>query len=348
MPFEFQSGAVIDTRPDSKKIKDFNFKEAVSSASPVNWIEKKPCDWRRFPDQNQDGSGSCVAQTIKKIAGVLIWLREKTFITFSATPIYQNRSNKPNPGMLGVEAFDIWATKGIITEQLVRSENMNDAQMDEELIEDYQKNIAKEFRISGHIGIDSGDFETVASVIQYTKKAIMTWFYFTADEWSKEIPTINDPNLLLENSLKHSVTAVDFFLYNGKKYILVEDSAHFGGFTYHLISEEFFKARNWFIRYPICFQFESGSILKPIYNFTTPLVFGQLNRDIKALQDILKYEGLFPMNIESTGYYGAITAKGVYQWQIKNNITTLSELNVLEGRRVGNKTIIALNQIYGQ
>ena len=68
--------------------------------------------------------------------------------------------------------------------------------------------------------------------------------------------------------------------------------------------------------------------------------------DVVALQNILKYEGRFPANVASTGYYGSITAKAVYNFQVAHQVASLSELNSLGGRRVGPKTIKALNEIY--
>ena len=252
--------------------------------------------------------------------------------------------------MMGVEAFDIWMNNGLPLEQLTPSEKMSDAQMDAIQVEQYEKDIAKVFAVGGHIGVNNGDFDTVASVIQTTGKAVMTWFFFTAEEWGREIPVIIDPNLTIQSGLRHSVAAVDCFLVNGKEYLLIEDSAHFAGFTYHLISREFFNARNWFTRYPMSFKFQEQTQItpKPQYTFTVPMVFGETSDDIKALQNILKYEGLFPLNTSSTGYYGAITAKAVLQWQVKNAAAPLEELNQLQGRRVGSKTIKKLNEIYGQ
>ena len=76
------------------------------------------------------------------------------------------------------------------------------------------------------------------------------------------------------------------------------------------------------------------------------MVFGETSESVRALQGILKYEGLFPSNIAATAYYGAITAKAVYQWQIKHNVASTAELNALQGRRVGKKTLTALNSLY--
>lgn len=348
---DFQSGANLDNRDVEAKEKDHMFEEIVATANAVDWKEKAKNQWRRFEDQDQDGSGSCVAQTIKKLAKVLGKLNNYD-LNLSATSIYQRRSNKPDSGMIGIEAFDIWKNKGISLEGMVPSQKMSDSEMDTQIIKPEADQVAEVFKIGNHVGLNAGDFETVASVIQTTGKAVMVWFYFTGSEWSKEIPTIENPNLDRNNALRHSVPAVDFFLFGGKKYILVEDSAHFAGLTYHLISEEFFKARNWFARYPMNYKFNDQTqpqppdetpSNKPKYTFNVDLQFGMRSADVVALQNILKFEGFFPVNIESTGYFGAITKSGVQKYQDKHNIAHASDGGY---GRVGPKTRANLNTIY--
>lgn len=373
-------GALIDDRPAEAQLKDINFVELVAEAAPVNWKEKKDSEWRRFTEQNQDGSGSCVAQTIKKLAEVNLYLKEGIHLEFSATPIYAARSNRPGGGMIGVEAFDIWKRDGITLEKLVPSYKMTDKQMDEAKVEEYEKNVGKVFSIAGHVGVPLKSIDEVASIIQQTGKAVMVWFYFTSSEWGQLVPTVKVPNLDLyaNATARHSVAAVDFGLRNGKKVLRVEDSAHFGGFKEHYITEEFFIARNWFARYSMNFVFQDNSQPvppspvpvppaptpgKPRHTFTKPLEFIALNpngqignlalheaqkADVMKLQDILRYEGLFPANVASTGYYGATTAKGVYNYQVKHAVAPLAELNAIvpKGGRVGNKTIASLNSRY--
>lgn len=365
-------GANLDNRPDESKEKDFNFNETVAGAAAVNWVEKPQQDWRVFPVQDQNGSFSCVAQTIKKLALINLWLKDKIFVIFSASHIYQRRSNKPAQGMIGVEAFDIWRD-GITLEQFAPSELMTDPQMDNLKIQPYEDAIGKVFSIGGHIGIPIKDIDTVASIIQQTGKGVMLWFFFTQNEWSRQVPIIENIGLVAdsEKAIRHSVTGVDFTLYKGKKAIIIEDSAHFGGFAQRIITEDFFNVRNFLARYPMNFKFQDQSQLtpaptpvpnpKPKFWFVNPLVFIPLDSSgnisdptlnnqqkiaVSALQDILKYEGFFPLNTSSTGYYGAITAKAVLQWQLKHSVASLDELNSLKGRRVGMQTIQALNNIY--
>lgn len=342
-------GALLDTRSAEAKIKDYKFKEIVASAAPVNWIEKPEVTWRIFPDQNQNGSGSCVAQTLKKLLGISLWLRDGIFIKFSATHIYNRRTNRPNPGMIGVEAFEIVRLGGATLEDFVKSEQLTDAQMDAAPIQKHEEDIGMILRLGNHLDLPIKDIETVASVIQQTGKGVMVWFYFLGDEWSPKVPLIINPTLQLEDStaLRHSATATDFFLWNGKKCLLIEDSAHFGGITRRIITEDFYKKRNWFAHYGMNFKFEDQSPTPtpmPNHTFTVPLLFGQTNNDIKALQDILRYEGLFPANTQSSGYYGAITCTAVLKFRTKYGISSTSDPL---GRSVGPLTIAKLNQIYG-
>lgn len=347
----FQSGARVDQRSAEEKLKDYHFEEIVATANPVNWTEKSPTQWRQFPIFNQNGSGSCVAQTLAKLLGVLYWLKNQSYVHFSATHIYQRRANKPNGGMNGVDAFNI-ASQGVTLEELVPSQIMTDAQMDGVLIEQYKKDVGTVFKIPNYVSLPVKDIDTIASVIQTTGKAVMVWFYFdNSGEWI-DIPEIHNVNLSLEASStnRHSVSAVDFTLFQGKKAIIIEDSwGKFGSWNgQRVITEDFFKVRNWFAAYPIAFVFDDQSqpSPQPQYAFTKALELGQTSNDIKELQNILKYEGLFPTNTTSTGYYGAITAKAVLAWQKKHAVASVEELDSLQGRRVGSKTLAALNQIY--
>jgi hypothetical protein len=210
---EYINGANLDTRSDSEKEKDFRQEELVAKTDYVLWEEKHGSKWRTFDVQNQANSGSCVAQTIKKMARVLA-LEKKYDLFFSATDIYQKRSNKPTSGMIGLEAFEIWRKEGIALEQMAKSQLMSDAEMDRLKIEKQARDVGEVFKIGGHLGIQNGNFESVASTIQATNKAVMVWFFFTAKEWSDFIPTVQDRSLYADIALRHSVTAVDFFLYN--------------------------------------------------------------------------------------------------------------------------------------
>lgn len=354
----FQSGALLDVRPESEKIKDYKFGEIVSAVNPVNWVEKPQSAWRHFPIFNQNGSGSCVAQTLAKLGGILYWLKNQIYVHFSATHIYQRRVNKPQGGMGGVDVFEV-GRKGITLEELVPSQSMTDAQMDSVDIPQYKQDVGTIFKIGNYVTVPEKDIETVASIIQTTGKGVMLWFYFKHDEWT-EHPVVKYPNLdrHASDTARHSVTGVDPVLVGGKKCLIIDES--WGQNTalngQRIIDEDFYKARNFFAAYPVSFKFDDQNqpqpsptpVVKPKWTFTVPLVFGDISVDVTYLQNILKYEGFFPTNADSTGQYWAITAKGVLAWQKKYAIATNAELDALMGRRVGPKTIKKLNELYSQ
>jgi hypothetical protein len=251
--------------------------------------------------------------------------------------------------MSGVDVFNI-ARQGVTLEELVPSQKMTDNQMDTTPIESYKEKVGEIFKIGNFLTISQLSIDTVASVVQTTGKGVMVWFYFDFPEWT-DVPHVKNPSLTPYNAPgRHSVAVVDYTLYRGKKALIIEDSwgTSYGKAGQRVIDEDFFNARCYFAGYPMNFAFEDQAVKpKPVYRFTTPLEFGITHGDVIKLQDVLKYEGLFPTNTDSTGYYGAITAKAILAWQIKHKVAPLDELNSLQGRRVGAKTIEKLNALYG-
>ena len=310
-----QTGANLDTRSAERKALDYTFNEIVTSAEAVNWFAKPDEQIREFPVLDQSFSGSCVAQTIAKMAMVHLWLREQSFLPFSATGIYTHRSNKPQGGMIGVESFDIWREHGIPLEALVPSQQMGNQAMDAQKIDKRETEIAKYFGISNHIGVDTADIELVASIIQKTNKPVMLWYYFNHDEWSLTTPVVKrDISLYAGSTSRHSVTAVDFtLLSSGEKALVIEDSSHFGGYTRRFVTQDFHEKRNFFARYGMNFMYEE--VLIPRNKLSKTLRMGMRDSEVVILQDFLKSQKLFPTNTDSTGYFGAITKKAVQGFQ---------------------------------
>lgn len=325
-----QPGALEDTRTDAEKANDYKFTEIVSAVEPVVWTEKPQNTWRKFPINNQDSSGSCVAQTLRKMYGVYVWLKTKYYLDISASHIYQRRSNRPQAGMQGDDAFKI-GQKGTTLETFAPSDNMSDAQMDSVNVLPLMERVGETFKLGNYMVVQSGDIDTIASIIQTTGKAVMVWFYFKYSEW-QDVPMVQYPTLdrYAQSTIRHSLAAVDFTLYQGKKALIIDDS---WGITQamngqRVITEDFFKARNFFAAHFQNFAFEEVST-KPRYTGT-----------IVSLQDCLKAEGLFPTNVESTGFYGPITIKAVNAFQVKYGLDPVG-VSV-----VGPKTKAKLKTLY--
>ncbi len=338
----FSSGAALDTRTDVQKQKDWQQREVLASAASVQWAEKPQSAWRTFPIFNQDGSGSCVMQSQCKEMGIMRYLTDGRYVHFSVADGYQRRANKPAPGMGSDDARRI-AASGITLELLAPSQNMSDADLDAETVEPYKREVGSVFAVPNHLALPIKNIDAVASTIQATRKGVMVWFYFLIDEWTA-VPTVKYPALDLDapSVARHSVTAVDFTIQNGEKCLIIEDSwgTSAGIAGQRVITERFFNARNWFADYLVNFAFK-GTPAKPQYFFGTSLELNDQNGDVKALQDCLRYDGEFPSNADSTGFFGSITKKAVGDYQLKHGVI-FSSADPGYGR-VGPKTRAALN-----
>ncbi len=318
-------GLLEDTRPPLQKAKDYKFSEIVSATAPVAWKEKKQKDWRKFPIQNQGRSGSCVAQTLRKMYGIYIKESTGAYVDLSASHIYQRRMNKPQAGMLGSDAFKI-GQKGTTLEVFAPSENLTDAQMDAVRVIPFMEKVGEVFKLGNYVEVDPPNFETVASIIQATGKGVMCWFYFKADEW-KDVPLVKYPNLVRQanDTLRHSITLHDPILYKGKKGIVSDESWGLGTAMngQRVITEDFFKKRCFFVGHFQNFKFEEGATPRPRYDGT-----------VKSLQDCLKYEGVFPLNVESTGVFGNITTQAVKDFQAKYGLEQVGTVGPLTSAKL--------------
>ncbi len=366
---ETYQGAQIDTRPESEKEKDYRFEEIVASAAPVDWKEKSFDQMRQFPIFDQGRSGSCVAQTGKKMLGVYVQLKTGEWIDLSASHIYKRRSNRPAGGMAGVNAFEIMK-QGTTLAKFAPDEKMSDSQMDAIDVNSFEEKIGHAFKIGAYLTVASRDIDLIASIIQQTQKAVMVWFYFKHDEWGA-IPVVKYPTLDLyaASTARHSVAATDFTILGksnapknkelwGKKALLIDDSWGPGagnGAGRRLITEDFFKARNWFSAHFMNFAFEDQNQPspaptpvpgKPKHTFLRDLEFSaeyKTDPEVVALQNCLKWEGCFPLNTDSTGYYGSITREAVRKFQVKYSIAGPGDAGY---GRTGPKTRAKLNSIF--
>lgn len=346
-------GANLDTRPPAEAAKqDITSKEVIASAAAVTWTEQAPESIRTFGVQDQMGKSDCVAETRRKVKRVMLKVNKGVDLDFSAVAFYRGRSNYPGGGMIAANAIEMDAQLGMTLDALVPSDKVTtEAEANALVVDPFNKDVAKIFATSQNdIVFTPGDIETIAGTIQKTRKAVMIWIYATTAEWSKLVPTVDvaltgpsDPRSVVV----HSITAIEPALYQGVKGFWIDDSAHFGGLSRRFVTEAFFRARNWWASYPIAFKFEAGTVVRPHHIFNVDLEFSatySTNSDTIALQDILKFEGCMPTNVDSTGYFGALTLAAVKQLQLKHGIAKEGDAGF---GRVGPKTRAYLNATYG-
>lgn len=301
MPKNIYIGA-RDTQTEEQKAKNYQFKEVCTAPFPVSWIEKPKENWKKFPVRNQDGSGTCVAQTYATELSIIFLEKYGVWIDFSASFPYQVRTDPSVMGCNSVDIFDKFPKIGDVFETYMPSQNLNEAQVMAVRREKYFEDLAKVYNIK-RIQLPI-DFETVASTIQATGKGVMVWFKFHPIEWiDKPFISGNKP------TSGHSVTAIDFFLVNGKKYLLILDSwgTNFAIKGYRLISEEYFNARCYMAAYLMNFQVQNNDIIPDRPHF--------VKDSVSSAKDCLKWEGLFPGNVPSNDIADNIFRSALISYQ---------------------------------
>lgn len=318
------TGLILPTQEEIDRLTKFD--EIVASANPVDW---RPLDINKLPNypiRNQAQSSSCVAFTLATMCSILYFTRTGDWVDFSARWFYFWRTNKPYPGMIGTNAFEIAGTKGVIPEVILRSDNLNEDQMNTPTIREWFSLIAEVFKLdTKFVLLPVGDIETATSVVQTTGKPLMVWFSFGDGEWG------NVPKIISNNPpYRHSVTFIPpsvkgemtYGIYEGEKAIVIQDSWGVIANTFNgkrVIKESFFKGRNLFSGYPFRFKFD---VVSTIPTYTGSIV---------SFQECMRSIALFPNNITYIENYGPLTKKSCLDFQSKYG---LIQTGVIDGQTI--------------
>lgn len=318
----------MDNRPEEAKKDDVHFSTIVATANAVNWLEKPKEEWRAFPVLNQYESFTCGANALAKANGIAFHSKFGSYIPFSRAHIYQRRLNVGLPGMALYDMFRV-ASEGITLEAIVKSPLKTDADHDNAVIESWMKKEGETWKVSGGVYLNN-DIDTIASVIQTTGKGVILLTYFLAGEVSKEIPYIVNSTLTQWDAiaLRHYWVAVDYTLYKGQKCLIIEDSAHFGGLNRRIVTEDWVNKRVVGAGYPMNFSFQEKVGNKPTYDGMTVI----------SAQKCLRYEGLFPTNVDYFESVGPTTRKALAAFQSRYGLTVNGAIDA--------PTRNKLNQLY--
>jgi len=333
------NGVVKDTRSKAEKAKDWQSTEVASlgEMKPVFRTVKKN-KWKKYTLRDQDGSGSCVSQAIAKGFEVLRKFHKGNSVVYSATPIYQKRANRPAEGMYLADALNIAVKTGTCREKDCKSQLMTNAQMDAAVLPANFEDLNNEVDAVASLVMPK-DFDYVAAWIEQYGYANI---HIAADRksWSRDFPKLGS----LNRGIRHAVAGVDAVTYEGVQYIVIEDSwGEFGEFKgQRLLSREVFNDMVTSCGTITVFNFDVVDDAK-FQPFRTVVEFGQQSDEIKRVQAFLQAKGFFPKGQSCTGYYGSITALAVYNFQVANRVASPIELNQLKGKRVGAKTLAAMN-----
>lgn len=370
---EHFTGLLPDNRPATQKEKQFSSLELAGAAGALTWATKEEAKLRAYKIWNQWASSGCVSYATAKRVAIEIYRLTGVWLDLSPASIYQKRVNKnaAGRGSLGMFAYDaeeIIDTLGVTLDALMPSADLST--LTEAQINSIPSNAVAD-KIAAAIAEAIGAYmqlpmnmDAVGAQLDLGKGVTITLFA-NFDEYNTAIPTVKYPNLTYADAgVQHRVILTDRNLdpVLGKVFIM-EDSWGVGNGMggRRKVTEDFFYRRVSTPMVQTAFTLNPASTAKPRVHLTKVLVFIPLDAqgnisdtalnaqqlaDVQKVQDVLKYEGLFPANVASTGYYGAVTAKAVDAYQRKYKIAPTSELDELQGKQVGKKTIADINTRY--
>lgn len=327
-PPEF-TGALLDNRPQSVKDNDVKFTEVVGTAAAVNWNKSA---YRKFPDLDQHQSNECGAFSARKYLGILYSLLPQygQYLDFSNGHIYQRRYNRPQAGMMLADVLTIMG-QGTTLIALTNEKTNTDADSDNLVIPQWMKAVGEQFATGKPVFINSEFFDTIASVIQVTGKSVIGLGFFLASEWSTEYPRILNPMLSYVDpaALHHFYTFVDYATIGGIQYLVIEDSAHFGGYARRFVTREWVTSRIIQAGYTMNFKFTDSSSspasTRPSYDGVT----------IVSAQKCLQYEGLFPSNVAFAENVGPVTRDALLKFQNRYGLVATGRLDAATISKLG-------------
>ena len=297
-------GLLLPTQDDIDNIPKLD--DVTTTIAPVTWklleMDKVPT----YPMYSQDGSGSCVAMSWSLIASILYYMRTGITLKFSPAWIYQHRINT-GAGMIGTDVSHIASTEGMLPHDLMPCMDMSELAINSVPIYPWYKEVAKVFAMEDKlVQLPTKDLETIVSTMQVTGKPVNVWYEVANNEWQSEpVAIVSQP------SARHSVVAIDYGLWNGKKCLVVQDSWGSNSTIYkgkRIITEDFHNKRNIFTAYPRRFKFDVSDTK------------GIFNGSIMSFQECMQSIGLFPQGVQFVENWGPLTRQACIKYQKLNNI----------------------------
>jgi hypothetical protein len=338
---KYSTGVILDKRSQEDKNKDFNHDEIAFSPT-INLVTKEEALkqttlWERY---NQAGTSSCVAHSVALAYGI-----KRNFFKGSPMSVYRPRSNYPGEGMIADDASKIVKNLGIADFVLLPTpsteKEANALTLNTKVVEDALKNKA-----DAYVYITSQWFNNIASIASQGTP-VTIFIYSTYREWAVEYPTLRDKPKLGSAPIQHAITVLPNSVYeeDGKRYLIIQDSALFGGYSIRHLSEDFINARCYFGQY-----FTKLTVApietKPKHTFTRSIKYGERSKEVEWLQMCLVNEGIHPKEAVTGNFFG-ITLNSVKKFQLKYADDVLKPIGLkLPTGFVGAMTIKKLNELY--
>lgn len=325
---QYMTGVLPDTRPPAEKEYDRKHEEVFGSA-PTSYFTTKAEASKYvgfFPTQSQFGTSSCVAHTRARNEAIFRFLqRNMPYEPLGPMFMYRQRSNFPAEGMILGDA-DSLSEKAGFPSLVDLPTPQTEAEANGIILNQNIKNIAGKVKAGSWLTFQNPEnIDNYAFAVNSLGIAASLLIYAQYEEWARETPTVIYPSLAIQNAVvRHNMTILPdsaFIDHSGKKYIIVQDSALFGGIEFRYLSEDFIKARAYGGGYLVDMETNtSDSPAKPSHVFSTDLTIGMSGPDVLALQQFLQYYGYMPNVVNGqlfspTSYYGGMTKTAVAAFQ---------------------------------
>jgi hypothetical protein len=325
---KYPTGVTIDTRSPEEKSKDYLHEEATSP-SPI--YGTKPVE-SPYPLENQNQTSTCIAHGTTLSLGVATAGSGRGYTRLSKEFVYRLRSNYPQPGMWLQGAFEAERINGSCLYSTLPN-HQTEAEANAVIITPQMLTEASIFKGQEYYQFD--DPTNIDSLAQASSQgyAVAIIIYASYREWAQKYPQILDNVLFATAPVRHCITILpnSAFVENGKKYVMIQDSAWFGSIQLRYVSEDFIKARCYGAGYWKSVSMKKGAGDRPLHTFDVhqSLSIGMSGPEVKALQDILIYEGFLPSDL-NTGYFGGRTQAGVKAFQSEYASAILTPIGLTE------------------
>lgn len=303
------TGLNEDTRSTEEKKKDFLHEERVMASVSEDPFGNKRIDNSPCIEENQNGTLACVHHGI---GGALEIERKNdtgVFAHIAKIFTYRLRSNYPEEGSSPIGGMELFRINGAPLYNTLQTPK-TEAEANRIVITDRMRNEAKIFAGKAYYTLQTpNDIEKIAEIAQ-KGHGVPICIFADRDEWAKKYVSLDNKKLKRENAgVRHLVYVIpkSGFTENGKRWVSVQDSAHFGGLSMRHVPEEFISERTYFAGYwDTVMEYPGGP--KPVFTFTKILKYGSIGNEVKMLQKLLISEKLLPIDCATGNFYGQTLA----------------------------------------
>lgn len=337
----FPTGANIDYRTDDQKAKDWRPEEAFAP-SPVEWREKTIAEIEaeiKASSISQGWTSRCVSE----YAGIALewaeFLEKGDRIVFSRRDVYCRRNNRPQGGMSMPDLFNIMKEGACLESDLPSTATQESVINQPYSVTEFMKETRAKYSSGAFFMWNKFTIEDLAQRIEAGTPVCLFWYFNNQNHdewWNGEPKVVYNVDLFGADTGRHQASGVSYALHNGKKCIVVMDSAGQGtglGTQKNLrfVSEDFIKARN----YGAGFTIDKANLdhaPNPSFKYDFPrnLKFGDTGLDVQALQNVLVLEGCLAIKAPTMNYLG-MTQAGVKKLQEKYFNEILKPLGLKQG-----------------